>query len=65
MREQEKLANAQMADARADLLFDPSTDFAERFEAVMEDLLAGRSPGQASELNINLTKDDENPTEQY
>lgn len=61
MKEQEKLIEAQELEARANLLFEPSTEFADRFEAVMEDLLSGRHPSQQN--NIITFVDEENPTE--
>ena len=39
LKEQEKLATAQEAEARAALLFDPNSEFGDRFEAVMTDFL--------------------------
>ena len=51
LKEQEKLQLAEEASLRAELMFDPSTDFGDRFSAVMNDLLAGRHPDQVEPDN--------------
>tara|TARA_R100001224_G_scaffold113906_1_gene102130 strand:+ start:11235 stop:11993 length:759 start_codon:yes stop_codon:yes gene_type:complete len=46
MKQQEKEINKMENDARADLIFAPDTEFADRFETVMEDMLFGRHSSQ-------------------
>ena len=41
MKEQEKMLEQAELDARAQLMFSPDTEYNERFEAVMVDLLNG------------------------
>jgi len=65
LEEQAKIVDQQLADDRADLIFAPDTDFADRFEAVMGDILAGRNAGQASNLHLQLNEDEENPTDEF
>ena len=48
MKEQAKIDESIEIDAREDLLLNPDTDFGERFEAVMTDLLKGRHTTQIS-----------------
>tara|TARA_B100001778_G_scaffold158518_1_gene130307 strand:+ start:4441 stop:5208 length:768 start_codon:yes stop_codon:yes gene_type:complete len=56
MKEQEKEMNKMENDARADLLFAPDTDFADRFETVMEDMLLGRHSSQSDALDENQSQ---------
>ena len=65
LEEQAKIVDQQLVDERADLVFAPDSEFSERLEAVMEDLLAGRNPGQASNLNLQLNEEEENPTDEF
>ena len=71
MKEQEKLMQANEAEARAALLFDPNTDFPERYEAVMTDILAGRHASQTEPEGIDLYhtpethSEDENSTNDF
>jgi hypothetical protein len=69
MKEQEKLIDQQAFDERADLLFAPSTDFADRLGAVMSDLLDGRHTSQSEADDVTRSKkptdNDEKPTEDY
>ena len=48
MKEQEKLFQQEELDERANLIFDPDSHFSNKFEAVIEDMLAGRHPSQSS-----------------
>ena len=59
-------------DARANLLFDPNTEYNQRFEAVMVDLLNGRHPVQLfgdettdTKNPIDNSDDEENPTSEF
>ena len=72
MKEQEKMLEQAELDARAQLMFSPDTEYNERFEAVMVDLLNGRHPvqlegGDAPELKNpkDNTEDEENPTSEF
>ena len=72
MKEQEKMMEQAELDARANMLFNPDTEYNERFEAVMVDLLNGRHPVQlegAGEPELRNPKDDtedeENPTSEF
>ena len=42
LKEQARMDESEEIDARADLLLNPNTGFADRFDAVMTDMLAGR-----------------------
>ena len=53
MKQQEKEINKMENDARADLIFAPDTEFADRFETVMEDMLFGRHSSQYDKNNNN------------
>ena len=68
LKEQEKLINSEEEDLRAALLFDPNTQYDERFEAVIHDLLAGKHPNQLHPGETGLfngpVDNDENPTEE-
>ena len=46
MKEQQKLNEATELDARANLIFDPDTQFSDRFESVVQDMLIGRNASQ-------------------
>ena len=46
LKEQARMDESEEIDARADLLLNPDTGFAERFDAVMTDMLAGRHISQ-------------------
>lgn len=46
MKEQQKLLEATELDARANLIFDPDTQFSDRFESVVQDMLIGRNASQ-------------------
>ena len=59
-------------DARAELLMNPDTGFADRFTAVMTDLLAGQHISQTEPNDPGLFRkpadnetDDENPTNEF
>jgi len=69
MKEQEKLFEQEELDERANLIFDPDSHFATKFEAVMEDMLAGRHPSQSSLPNPDSlnkpTDNEENATDDY
>ena len=61
MKEQEMLANAQELDERANLIFAPNSGFADRWEAVVDDMLNGRHPSQFNSPQ-NKEDGDENST---
>jgi hypothetical protein len=67
MKEQEKLMAADELQAREALLLDPNTQYGDKFEAVMLDMLAGRHVTQADSSNLGLsdspTDHSENPNE--
>ena len=72
MKEQAKIDQSDEIDARAALLFDPTTEYADRFEAAMNDLLNGRHVSQTSPEEPGLFRgptdneeSDENPTVDY
>ena len=72
LKEQEKIDQSEEIDARAALLLDPTTDFTERFEAVLTDMLAGRHSTQIEPTDpglhrepIDNGKDEENPTNDF
>ena len=55
-------------DSRADLLLNPDTGFAERFDAVMTDMLAGRHISQTEPLDPGLLRkpsDNEESNEEF
>ena len=62
LKEQQKLAEEEELDERARLIFAPDSDFTERFEAVMEDILGGRNPSQ---LNTIPKESEEESTDDY
>ena len=73
MKEQAKMQDQAEADLRAQLLLNPDVGFAERYEAVMTDMLAGRhinqihpdDPSLFKDLIDNQEIDDENPTNEF
>ena len=69
MKEQEKLFQQEELDERANLIFDPNSHFSNKFEAVIEDMLAGRHPSQSSIPNPDSlnkpTDNEENSTDDY
>ena len=72
MKEQEKLDAMNEMNGREELLLDPTTQFDERFEAVMVDMLNGRHASQINSSGTGLHKqpedheiDDEDPTLDY
>ena len=64
IKEEEKRASEAEMQARTELLFEPTTDFADRWQAVVGDILLNRHPSQ---LNINQKPDeeDENTTDNF
>ena len=56
MKEQEKAIKEMENDARADLIFAPNTDFGDRFETVMEDMLFGRHSSQYDAKDENQSQ---------
>jgi hypothetical protein len=46
LKEQARLDQTEEIDSRAELILNPDTGFAERFDAVMTDMLAGRHISQ-------------------
>ena len=69
MKEQEKMFQQEELDERANLTFDPDSHFANKFEAVIEDMLAGRHSSQSSLPNPDSLKkptdNEENATDDY
>ena len=71
LKEQQKLIDANEQEARAALLFDPNTEYGDRFEAVMTDILAGRHVSQTEPENIDLyhtptdQSEEENSTDDF
>ena len=69
LKEQQKQIDEEIALQRAEMLFNPDTEFTDRFEAVMVDLLNGKHIGQIdpedSDLIGNPIDNDENPTNEF
>ena len=69
LKEQEKQFEQDELDERANLVFDPDSHFSNKFEAVIEDMLAGRHPSQSSIPNPDSlnkpTDNEENATDDY
>tara|TARA_R110002049_G_scaffold99773_1_gene242820 strand:+ start:760 stop:1566 length:807 start_codon:yes stop_codon:yes gene_type:complete len=69
LKEQEKLFQQEELDERANLIFAPDSEFSERFEAVVEDMLAGRHPSQSNIIDPDKLKkptdNEENSTNDY
>ena len=63
LKEQEKMIQEAELNERANLIFAPDSEFAERFEAVIEDMLIGKNPSQLNDLPPR--KPPEEPTEDY
>tara|TARA_B100001758_G_scaffold233242_1_gene231265 strand:- start:407 stop:691 length:285 start_codon:yes stop_codon:yes gene_type:complete len=57
MKEQEKIIAAAELQERTDLMFDPDVGFADKFEATMQDLLAGRHTSQSNVPNPDSFKE--------
>jgi len=53
---QEKMIDQEELDERANLIFAPDSEFSERFEAVISDMLAGRHSSQSNVVNPNTLK---------
>ena len=68
MKEQEKMLSQEELIERSNILFDPDSGFADKFEATMQDLLAGRHSSQANIPNPDSLKEptdnEENSTDQ-
>ena len=69
MKEQEKICQGDEIDARNALVLDPDTNFGERFEAVMTDLLAGRHHTQTDTEDPGMYREDtdngKEPTDEF
>ena len=72
LKEEQKRDQAAEIGSRADLLLDPTTNFAERFEAVLTDMVAGRHISQIEPDQPGLFRaptdneeNDEKPTEDF
>jgi len=69
LKEQEKLFQQEELDERANLIFAPDSQFSERFEAVVEDMLAGRHSSQSNIIDADKLKkptdNEENSTDDY
>jgi hypothetical protein len=72
IKEEQKKDDTAEIEARAALLLDPNTQYVDRFEAVMTDILAGKHISQTEPSNPGLFRaptdneeNDENPTEEF
>ena len=70
LKEQEKIDHAAMIDERNAMLVDPNTDYGDKFEAVMVDLLSGRHTSQVEPQDPGLYREptdngEENTTEDF
>ena len=70
LKEQEKIDHAAMIDERNAMLVDPNTDYSDKFEAVMVDLLSGRHTSQVEPQDPGLYREptdngEENTTEDF
>lgn len=71
IKEQEKQDQSDIIDARSDLLLNPETEFSERFEATVLDMLGGTHVSQTKPEHSGLyrkpidNEDEENSTEDY
>jgi hypothetical protein len=69
LKREAKELEAELIDERAALLFDPNTDYNDRFEAVMTDILNGRHVNQLAPEEPGLYQDpvdnEENPTDEF
>ena len=67
VKEQEKLFSHQELEDRSNLLFEPDSNFSDRFNAVVEDMLSGRHPSQSftSTKKPVVDDEDENSTENF
>ena len=69
LKKEEKQFDQEEFDERANLIFDPDSHFSNKFEAVIEDMLAGRHTSQSSVPNPKSldqpTDNEENSTEDY
>ena len=68
LKEQARMDESEEIDARADLLLNPDTGFADRFDAVMTDMLAGRHISQTEPTQPGLFRkpaEDEDPNAEF
>ena len=71
LKEQQKIMDEEAVNQRNALLFNPDTEYTERFEAVMTDFLAGRNASQLHPEGLDLfnepidNEDTENPTKDF
>ena len=69
LKEQAKMDQSGEIDARTNLILDPSTEFGERYEAVILDMLEGRHITQTDVDNAGLYRelpdDEEDPTKDF
>ena len=56
LKQQERIDQSEEIDSRAELLLNPDTGFAERFDAVMTDMLAGRHISQTEPTQPGLLR---------
>ena len=56
LKEQEKMFEQEELDERANLIFNADTDFSDKFEAVISDMLAGRHSSQSDIVNPDTLK---------
>jgi len=69
LEEQAKMIDQQELDERSNLTFAPDSHFADRIDAVIGDMLAGRHPSQSNIINPDSfkkpTDNEENSTDDY
>ena len=63
MKEQQKLIEATELDARANLIFDPDTQFSDRFESVVQDMLIGRNASQYTDVKPSSNSDEDSTSD--
>ena len=70
LKEQQRVDESEEIDARADLILNPDTEFADRFEAVMTDLLKGQhitqtEPDQPGLFRKPTENTEEDPNQEF
>ena len=70
LKEQQRIDESEEIDARADLILNPDTEFGDRFEAVMTDLLKGQhitqtEPDQPGLFRKPTENTEEDPNQEF
>ena len=70
LKEQQRMDESEEIDARADLILNPDTEFVDRFEAVMTDLLKGQhitqtEPDQPGLFRKPTENTEEDPNQEF